>query len=377
MDEKPKRGRGRPATWPPNVYRHPNGRDRIRVRGVDYWLGPTGSQQAKDEYARLVAELAAGAAEPARRPAGWLTLAEVAERFAKERLPSCSEKERGHYRHALAALLAGGRAKLRADQLKAGTLASVRAEMLLRPWRRRAPGREGRAVVGWSPAHANRQVTRLRTMWRWAEEHGLAPEGSWAHLRTLRALPPHHPGRAPARTRPAGAEELEALLPRVRSGAVRAMLTLQHLTGMRSGELRGMRAGEVDASAEVWVYRPARHKNSWRGQSREVPLGPRARAVLGPWLKGKAAGARVFLTRDGKPYTANAYGLTVSRAAAKVNLPWVRPGCFRHGAKQRITREMGLDHARSMLGQKHLGTTNLYGDAVDLTMATGVARRLG
>ena len=42
----------------------------------------------------------------------------------------------------------------------------------------------------------------------------------------------------------------------------------------------------------------------------------------------------------------------------------------------RVTRELGLDAARSFLGQKSLGTTNEYGDALDLQAAARAAAML-
>ena len=31
---------------------------------------------------------------------------------------------------------------------------------------------------------------------------------------------------------------------------------------------------------DVWTYRPAAHKNAWRGKGRTVAIGPRGRALL-------------------------------------------------------------------------------------------------
>jgi len=39
-----------------------------------------------------------------------------------------------------------------------------------------------------------------------------------------------------------------------------AMVELQWLTGMRSGEVTRMRTGEIDTTGKLWIYRPSRHK---------------------------------------------------------------------------------------------------------------------
>ena len=66
---------------------------------------------------------------------------------------------------------------------------------------------------------------------------------------------------------------------------VAAMLELQWLTGMRSGEVRVMRTVDLDRTDPAcWLYRPGsdegehgRHKNAWGGQSRVIALGPKRR----------------------------------------------------------------------------------------------------
>lgn len=61
------------------------------------------------------------------------------------------------------------------------------------------------------------------------------------------------------------------------------MVRVHRLTGMRPEELCAMTWELIDTFAEPWIYRPARHKNDWRGewgQPRAVLIGPKARAIL-------------------------------------------------------------------------------------------------
>src|SRR5262249_11625242 len=55
----------RQRKWPPQVYAHPSGQDRIAITLKDgrrkfYWLGPTGTPEARQNYLKIVAELEAG-----------------------------------------------------------------------------------------------------------------------------------------------------------------------------------------------------------------------------------------------------------------------------------------------------------------------------
>src|SRR5262245_6271529 len=72
------------------------------------------------------------------------------------------------------------------------------------------------------------------------------------------------------------------------------MVELQRLTGMRPGEVRSLRPIDVERSENVWLYRPSRHKTQWRGKERVVAIGPKAQAVLAPFLDGRAPESFAF-----------------------------------------------------------------------------------
>jgi len=46
-----------------------------------------------------------------------------------------------------------------------------------------------------------------------------------------------------------------------------------------------MRACDLDTSGQVWVYTPSAHKTEHHDRDRKVYLGPRAQAVVKPWLR--------------------------------------------------------------------------------------------
>jgi integrase len=61
---------------------------------------------------------------------------------------------------------------------------------------------------------------------------------------------------------------------------VRGLVEFQRLTGCRPGEASSVRRVDVDTGGAVWLYRPPRHKGSWRGKSRVIAVGPRAQSLL-------------------------------------------------------------------------------------------------
>jgi len=69
------------------------------------------------------------------------------------------------------------------------------------------------------------------------------------------------------------------------SRQVCAMIELQRLTGMRPGEVVIMRTADLDTTGKLWSYTPQRHKTQHHGHDRTVYIGPKAQAVLAPWLR--------------------------------------------------------------------------------------------
>lgn len=134
----------------------------------------------------------------------------------------------------------------------------------------------------------NQRIGRVVRLFKWAVENELIPPQVYQGLGCVVGL---QRGRSGAReAEPVGPVEdarVEAVRPHV-SRQVWAMVQLQHLTGMRPGEVTSMRRGDLDRSGEVWVYRPARHKTAYRGHGREVYLGRQAQEVLEPWLHREA-----------------------------------------------------------------------------------------
>ena len=78
------------------------------------------------------------------------------------------------------------------------------------------------------------------------------------------------------------------------SAQVRAMRDLQLATGMRPGEVCAMRKCDSDLSGQVWQYRSATRKTSWRGREHVVYLGPKAQAILKPFLSDRRITSFLF-----------------------------------------------------------------------------------
>ena len=130
----------------------------------------------------------------------------------------------------------------------------------------------------------NSHTNRLRRVFRWAASNELVPVTVHQALMTVDGL---KRGRSDARetspVTPADDSAIAAVLGNV-CAQVRAMIELQLLTGMRPGEVCSMRPIDIDASGSIWIYSPRRHKTEHHSHTRSVPLGPRAQAILTPFM---------------------------------------------------------------------------------------------
>jgi integrase len=140
----------------------------------------------------------------------------------------------------------------------------------------------------------NRDIDRIKRLFRWGASKKLVPVDAWQSLLTLENL---HAGRSAAKempkVMPVAEEVVLATLPFARP-QVRAMALLQLHSGMRPGEVTIMRTMDLETSGERWVYRPGseqgaagKHKTAHRGHQRTIYLGPKAQEVLRPWLRLK------------------------------------------------------------------------------------------
>ncbi|HEX5137946.1 MAG TPA: site-specific integrase [Planctomycetota bacterium] len=271
-------------------------------------------------------------------------------------------------------------------------------------------GADGGPVV---PARKtiNDKVARIVRVFKWAASHELVGAPVYQALATVGGL---RKGRSAAREgerrRPIPRADLERTLPHL-ARIVRAMVEVQLLTAARPTEICTMRPCDIDRSGEIWTYRPARHKGTWRDQDREIAIGPKAQAVLIPFLlrdghaycfspKEAEAERRAALHEErvtpptcgntpgsnrradprktpGDRYTATSYRHAVERACKDAKVDRWTPARLRHTAASELRAAYGLEIARLVCGHTSAGVTAAHYAEADRQQLLRVAKELG
>jgi integrase len=244
----------------------------------------------------------------------------------------------------------------------------------------------------------------------------LIPSSVYEALRTVAGL---RFGRSEAREtepiRPVPRELVDATLPHV-APQIEAMIQLQLLAGMRPCEVVLMRACDIDMTGEIWIYEPHDHKNRWRGQSRQLPLGPKAQEILRPFLKLETD-AYLFSPADAEErrnderranrkspmtpsqakrrpkngpkrakrdrYDTASYRRAIEYGIKKANkkqeddqIPKWFPLQLRHTRATEIRKQFGIEAAQVVLGHARADVTQVYAER-NLSAAVEVARQIG
>lgn len=369
---------------PAYLHHKASGQAKVRIDGRDKYLGKYGSPESKAAYEQVCRDWVL---KNDRTNAGlkigelclrYMTFAE--SYYLKDGKPT---SEVGHMRIALRVLVATfGRTV--AAEFGPQSLAKVRAAMVEK---------------GWLRTTVNKQVNRVRRMFKWAVFEELLPVPTWQSLTALSGLTR---GRTVAgegqRVVPVDDSAVDAIKPYV-SDLVWAMVMVQRLTGMRAGELVLMRTDCIDRSRDVWIYQPEAHKTQHHGQDRYVAIGPKAQQILTPYLRDDDPTAYLFsprqahvdrlaksatrrkghdrlLARLNDRYSPTTYQRAIGHGCRRAGIDRWHSHQLRHSAATEIRREFSLEHASHVLGHAKTDMTEIYAER-NLKDVIDVMRRIG
>lgn len=358
----------------PSYLRHSSGQARVRVDGRDILLGEYNSKESRVRYAEIVAKLVSGQAvqkPTAKRgqssqPDPGMTVNELVVaylswadgHFVKNGKPT---SEIHCLKSAVKPLveLYGFHA---VDGFGPRALKAVREKMV---------------ASGWCRKTVNKNVGRIRSLFRWGVSNEQVQP---ATLQKLQAVAPLLAGRTEAPDNapktPATDEQVMAVRPLV-SELVWDLVTVQRLTGARAGELLAMTPGKLDRSAAVWLFNVDGHKTAHHGHARIVAIGSRAQEVLIPRMQGLGGDELIF------PIRRDSYTLAIRRACEKYNrrnphkpIEVWSPHQLRHAKAHEVRERFGLEHVQATLGHAEFSMSERYAQAT-LARAVEAAAVMG
>jgi len=361
----------RKKVWPPSVYSHPSGQDRIRIflpsgRCQDIWLGRSGTPEARQNYLRVVAELEAGSGAPLPSVGAGMGVSELIRSYKLEAKGYHTAKQYARIRLAIGPLLdLYGTATV--SEFGPVALEAVQTSMV---------------KLGWSRRYINRAISFIRQCFKWGARKELIPFQAYDRLRTVPGLRKGKTAAHDPEPRMNVPDDIvEKTLPFLPE-PVKGLVQFQRWTGCRPEEATLLQPDEIDMLAfivdgvPVWVYSPAEHKTAWRGLNRRIPIGPRCQEMLKPFLDRafllKAAGHKDFcfspkaaarnLARAGNYYRVDSYDHAVARGCKRAGVAHWTPYQLRHAVATMIEldNERAWEQASLVLGHNDPSVIRVY-----------------
>lgn len=385
----------------------------VTLNGSDFYLGRFGSSASREAFDRLIGEWLSNGRHFAPSRNGTITINElfksywkhVREYYRKNNEPT---REQANVKIAMRVLCRryGGSCARGFGPI---ALKTIRHDLI---------------SSGSSRSYVNDQVGRIKRMFKWAVENELVPPTVYHGLQAVAGL---KRGRCEARetdpVRPVPDQFVNAIQPHV-ARQVWAIIEIQRLTGMRSGEMLIMRGRDLDMTGSIWLYRPESHKTQHHGHERVVELGPRAQTIIRPFLRPDLE-AYLYSPQDAvaeqktgkrcrrkskvqpsqqdrsKPnpkrypsnrYTTDSYRRAITRACDKADaearkklppsdepkrvIPRWHPHQLRHNFATAVRKQYGIEIARILLGHRSAAVTEIYAEA-DRAKAREIMTKIG
>jgi integrase len=212
----------------------------------------------------------------------------------------------------------------------------------------------------------------VKTIFKWGNVFQYVPLTTYQAIQLVPPLTRGCKAKPDKKIPPVPNEIVDLTLPHL-PPVMQDMIQLQLLVGARPQDICRMKKPEIDMSNPVWIYVPPEHKNTHRDQVREITIGPKAQAILTPYLEHD--NIRVFMYKD-KPIPPGKYYNHVKYACIKHGIPHWFPNQLRHTAGTKFRTKYGLEISQAMLGHACVNTTELYAE-VNRKKMIEVAQEIG
>ena len=381
--------RGPSKSLPKYAKHKASGKAVVRLNGTDIYLGPHGTKASKLEYDRVIGEwLANGRMLPSQRNEHEsITIAQLSAlylRFAMSYYVK-NGKQTNEVSCIKAALkyLNESYSTTVANEFGPLSLEAVREQII---------------AAGNSRSDINKTVNRIRRMFKWGVTKELLHVQINQALATLPGLKKEKTNaKEPDPILPVDTATVEATL-KYAPQIIQDMVRFQLLTGCRPGEVRTLRPCEIDRptgdktdSPSVWRYRPESHKMEHKGRDRIILIGPKAQAILLPYLL-RDENDVCFEKPTGGSFARWNYSEKINQACDKAfpapkgttgdalkewrkEHRWA-PNRLRHSRATDIRQKYGLEASQAVLGHSNADVTQIYAER-DIEKAAMIMAEVG
>lgn len=361
------RPKGRPRNSVPSYKFHKrSGQAVCYINRQTHYLGAYDSPESHKRYAELIAGLQSEAdqrtAEKPITARRQRTINELALKFTTERLPEYSDAEQHCIRTAMRVMcdLFG---ETLVDDFGPLRLRAVRSAMIQGDLQGEKPRKP------WSRGFTNKQVKRLKMLFRWGVSWELVPVVVADALATLASLAANETDAAESKPRRAvSAEDIAAVRAAFRVHRCRDILDLLLLTGARPGELLNLTTGDIDRRGDVWRAELKSHKTRHKGKSRVLLFNVDAQRILTKYLQANPSRRLFGVRRD-------SFSHTLKSACKRAGVEPFVPHEMRHTVATRIADELGTEAAQRLLGHCQAAMTMHYSKGAE-RVASEAARTL-
>lgn len=269
--------------------------------------------------------------------------------------------------------------------------------------------REAFLASGWARQHVNKQVSRVRRMFRWAVSEELVPVAVLTAIETIEDIPKGRIRglREQRKVTEIPWEVVELTFPALPQ-TLQELIRFHWLVGCRAGEACVLHVDDIDreTNPELWCWSPRRYKTEHLDDDEPFTywLGPKAQTMLRPILERaekprfRKAGRRTIeippigycfdsgRTRGEGHWTTASYRRAVKRAIDQLNsrenpptiIPHWYPLQIRHSKAEIVRRShpKGIEAVQAALGHKEVTTSQIYARRTT-ELAQEIAKQLG
>lgn len=369
----------------PKYRRNPDGRAFVQVNKKRFYLGTFDTPESKKAYRDFIAQLMGRPELPPTASAAGLTVSELAMHYLAHAESYYGDS--GEFRNVSVAVT--DFVKLFATEAgpKLGPLHLLKYQ-------------EALVSGGYARKTINARLSRVKRCLKWCASRQLIEPAIYHGACTVDGL---RAGRSDATelppVQPVPLATVETTLKYV-APVVAAMARTQYLCGMRPSEVCRMRLVDIDRSGDVWIYRPADHKNTWRGKVLVKAIPAAAQKILTPWLtddlnawiftpaasvewwaqQTRKKKARRKPAKASRRYTSCTYGKAIGYGVKRANRAGEKiadwsPNQLRHSIAGELSRKLGQQAAQRWLGHARLDTTAIYAQ-LNADELVGIAKAL-